>query len=264
MPNPLALSDLLKNLKLLAILENLTRVTDNPVSVLDLEKNLILGQTFGTSSQEYPIMRQQEIIGWVKGQQAAQVLAQLLTHLANQQILILFDDLTQIPNRRYFNLYIHQEWLRSQRENRPLSLLLCDLDDFKFYNDYYGHQKGDLCLQQVAQVLSSSLQRPADLLFRYGGEEFAIVLPNTDLDGAQAVAQHLISSVLQSKISHPASSVEAYLTISLGVTTVIPGKGLRIEDLIKAADIALYQAKETGRNRYCTQEILSPNSSSPD
>lgn len=264
MPNPLSLSDLLKNLKLLAIVENLTFSMDSPVSVSDLEKNVILGQTPETSSQEYPIMCQQETIGWVNGKQAAQVLAQLLTYLANQQILILFDDLTQIPNRRYFNLYIYQEWLRSQRENRPLSLLLCDLDDFKFYNDYYGHQKGDLCLQQVAQVLSSGLQRPADSLFRYGGEEFAIVLPNTDLDGAQAVARHLIFSVLQSKISHTASSVEAYLTISLGVATVIPKKGLRIEDLIKAADVALYRAKETGRNRYCTQEISSPKSSSPD
>lgn len=257
MINPLSIADLLDNRKLTVIIENLMNLTDNPIGIFDLEHHLILGQVIATAAPEYPIKTQQNIIGWVKGEKVAQVFAQLLTYLANQQMLVFFDDLTQIPNRRYFDLYFQQEWLRSQRENLFLSLLLCDLDHFKFYNDHYGHQTGDLCLQQVAQALNTVVKRSSDLLFRYGGEEFAIILPNTNSKGAQIVAQQLVSAISQLKISHPTSLVDAYLTISMGVATVIPREELNKEDLLKAADIALYQAKEKGRNGYYFQ-IVEP------
>ena len=264
MLNCISLSDLLKNQQLSAIIENLISLMDSSVSILDIDHNLILGETIETKSTEYPITFQLQTIGWVRGEAESQVLAQLLTYLANQQRLVFFDDLTQIPNRRYFSLYLEQQWLRSRREHLPLSLLLCDIDYFKFYNDYFGHPRGDICLQQVAQVLSGVLKRPSDLLFRYGGEEFAIILPNTEQHGAETVAQELLLSVPQLEMANPTSPLDSFLTISIGVTTVIPQNGLRKEDLLEAADVALYQAKETGRNGYCVQRILPPNSSSRD
>jgi len=163
------------------------------------------------------------------------------------------DGLTQVANRRRFDEYLAQEWKRLAREQQPLSLILCDIDYFKKYNDCYGHQKGDNCLQQVAQAISRAVKRPADLLARYGGEEFAIILPNTFAEGAIAVTQLIQKEIQQLKILHAQSEVSQYITLSLGVSTMIPTVDLAVEILINQADEALYKAKRQGRDRFSIQ-----------
>ena len=165
------------------------------------------------------------------------------------------DGLTQVANRRYFDVYFSQEWRRMAREQQPLSLILLDVDFFKAYNDRYGHQAGDDCLKRVAQTLSQVVKRPADLVVRYGGEEFAVILPNTDLDGAIRIAQCLQKAVRQLQIVHDASGVGPFLSISLGLSCRIPSPGTASDQLIWEADKALYRAKGQGRNRYCTYEV---------
>lgn len=135
------------------------------------------------------------------------------------------------------------------REQQPLSLILCDIDYFKLYNDTYGHQAGDSCLKQVAGAISRALKRPADLVARYGGEEFAVIMPNTNDAGAIQIAQKLRFEVHQLMIPHAASAVSEYITLSLGVASTIPNQELSAENLIAAADDALYEAKKQGRNQ---------------
>jgi diguanylate cyclase (GGDEF)-like protein len=233
------------------ILEALTNVLTPSITVEDFAGNVLLGQPSETSSPEYPVMAQEEMIGRVRGEKPAQIFAQLLTYLANQELLVIFDDLTGIANRRYFDRYSSQEWRRSRREASPLSLLICDLDFFKAYNDYYGHQAGDDCLRQVAEVLSQTLKRPADWVARYGGEELAVILPNTDSRGAETVAEELCLAVRELKIPHHLSEVSPQVTISIGISTLVPTQETVLENLIMAADLALYRAKATGRNCYC-------------
>ena len=163
--------------------------------------------------------------------------------------LAVIDSLTGIANRRKFDLYITNEWRRLAREKTPLSLILCDLDYFKLYNDTYGHQEGDRCLRNIAQVISRAIKRPADLAARYGGEELAIILPNTDPEGARKVAEKISSQVRELQIPHLNSPTNAYLTISMGVAGCIPCHNSSPQGLIEAADRALYQAKELGRDR---------------
>ncbi|MGD1809131.1 PAS domain S-box protein [Dapis sp. BLCC M126] len=163
--------------------------------------------------------------------------------------LATLDGLTQIANRRYFNEYLEQEWLRMAREKKPLSLIMCDIDFFKKYNDTYGHQKGDECLQQIAKAISAVVKRPADLVARYGGEELAIILPNTNLKGAIYIANIIRQEVCNLQIPHQESPIYKRVTISLGVYTIIPFPEATYKSLIAAADQALYQAKEKGRNQ---------------
>ena len=165
------------------------------------------------------------------------------------QQLSVIDGLTQIPNRRKFDRYIVAEWTRLSREKSPLSLILCDIDYFKLYNDTYGHPAGDRCLKQVAQAISKVVKRPSDLLARYGGEEFVLVLPQTPLEGAKYVAQQIRLQVQSLKIPHLRSSVDIYVTISLGVSCCIPSPDFDFEVLVAAADRGLYQAKARGRNQ---------------
>lgn len=165
------------------------------------------------------------------------------------QRLISQDSLTGINNRRRFDEYLAFEWLRMTREQKPLSLILCDIDYFKPYNDTYGHPAGDSCLKQVAIAISRALKRPADLVARYGGEEFAVIMPNTNDVGAVQIAQKLRQEVYQLMIPHAASGVSEYVTLSLGVASTIPNQKLSAEKLIAAADDALYEAKKQGRNR---------------
>jgi len=174
----------------------------------------------------------------------------------NLQALSKLDGLTQIPNRRHFDEYLHHEWRRSQRDNSPLSLLLCDIDHFKDFNDNYGHQAGDTCLQQVAQVIKRAVKRPADLAARYGGEEFTLVLPNTPLEGALHVAQHLRYEVQALRINH-AQSPHTYVTISIGVCSCLPNSDDYPEQAINTADQALYEAKARGRNRVVMRSFAS-------
>ena len=170
------------------------------------------------------------------------------------------DGLTQINNRSYFDAYFHREYLRARRTHSPLSLLICDIDNFKAYNDTFGHQTGDACLKSVAQALHQVLQRPGDLVARYGGEEFGVILPDTTPEGAYTVAELLRARVEALKIQHPESRASKFVTISLGVTS-FGSEDISQEKLLDAADQALYQAKARGRNLVVSNnlnEIGSP------
>ena len=169
--------------------------------------------------------------------------------------LAALDSLTQVANRRRFDDYLTQEWKRLVRERQPLALLLGDVDYFKAYNDYYGHQGGDDCLIKVAQALNRTVKRPADLVVRYGGEEFAVILPNTDIKGAIVVAEAIRLEVQQLQLPHPQSQVSEFVSLSLGVTSMIPTLERSPEALIMTADRALYAAKQQGRNHFCVRSI---------
>jgi diguanylate cyclase (GGDEF)-like protein len=158
--------------------------------------------------------------------------------------------LTQLANRRRFDEYFNKEWRRLAREQAPLSLILCDIDCFKLYNDTYGHPAGDICLQQVAGAIRGAVRRPADLVARYGGEEFAVILPNTTTAGALRVAQTIRDRLRQLKIPHVGSLVSQYVTLSMGFASLIPTPDTFPTELISAADEALYHAKAAGRDTW--------------
>lgn len=166
------------------------------------------------------------------------------------------DALTGIINRGRFNEIIADEWQRVKREKQHLSLIMIDIDFFKAYNDHFGHLGGDECLKKVAEILRSTLQRPSDIVARYGGEEFVVLLPNTARAGAAKVAEELHSNITAASLSHPKSGVAEYITISLGVAETEPSDGCSPEHLIKAADDALYRAKQEGRNRIVVQQHM--------
>ncbi len=170
---------------------------------------------------------------------------------ANQELLTLArsDGLTQIANRRHFDEVLRLEWNVLRREKLPLSLILCDVDYFKRYNDTYGHPAGDECLRQVAQVLRHSVRRPADLVARYGGEEFVVTLPNTSAEGAIHIATEIQKKVQQLQIPHAQSTVSHYVTLSFGIASLVPQPLTSPETLINLADHALYEAKRQGRNQ---------------
>lgn len=164
--------------------------------------------------------------------------------------LSLIDSLTGIPNRRNFDETLLAEWRHCAREGKPLSLLMIDIDFFKRYNDEYGHQAGDACLRAVAACIKSCMTRPHDLAARYGGEEFVCVLPDTPYDGGLAKAQSLLEAVHALAIPHIASEVPgAMVSISIGLASITPNQERFMENLTLAADQALYQAKQEGRNR---------------
>lgn len=175
----------------------------------------------------------------------------------NQKLknLAIVDSLTGIANRRKFDLKIEQEWLRLAREQAFLSLIMIDVDYFKLYNDAYGHQAGDDCLQQVAQTISRTVKRPADLVARYGGEEFAVILPSTDKIGATHVANCIRMAIEELKIPHTNSTVADYVTVSQGIATTIPDPDSLFESLICLADVALYEAKDRGRNSFVSYSL---------
>lgn len=168
---------------------------------------------------------------------------QKLHHLAT------VDGLTQVANRRCFDAYLQAEWRRMTREQSSLSLILCDIDYFKLYNDTYGHPAGDRCLRRVATILRRTLKRPADLVARYGGEEFAIVLPHTDEQGMRWIAELLRQAVKRLNIEHSASPICNRVTLSLGGVAIVPTRLTTMQALLDGADRALYQAKKSGRDR---------------
>jgi diguanylate cyclase (GGDEF)-like protein len=161
------------------------------------------------------------------------------------------DALTSVCNRREFDMRLLAEWGRGARSDNTLALLMIDVDKFKEYNDHHGHLRGDDCLVAVAQILENCMQRPGDLIARYGGEEFVALLPQAELDGALKVAQDCLDGVLAAKIPHVTSSVAPYVTVSIGVAAMLPIYEKSCTLLIEQADIALYQAKQGGRNRIC-------------
>jgi diguanylate cyclase (GGDEF)-like protein len=159
------------------------------------------------------------------------------------------DTLTGLANRRRFDDALQQEWKRAARDGSSLSLIFCDIDFFKGYNDTYGHQAGDDCLCRVARALAEVVNRPADLAARYGGEEFVILLVDTVLEGAVFLAEKMRLRIESLRIAHRSSGLGAFLTASFGVASLVPRAGIQPEDLIAIADHALYAAKQQGRNK---------------
>jgi len=168
---------------------------------------------------------------------------------ANEELkkLSLYDQLTGLANRRHFDETLSREFNLARRDKKPLSLIICDIDFFKLYNDNYGHQGGDSCLSSVAQLLADVLKRPTDLACRYGGEEFTSILPGTDLAGVKVIAEKLRDAIWQGNIPHEASTIADRVTLSFGTATYT-GQYQSADELIKAADDALYRAKDQGRN----------------
>lgn len=166
------------------------------------------------------------------------------------QRLSSLDGLTGLSNRRHFDDELAKEWKRAQRAELPLSLILIDIDHFKLYNDTYGHLPGDECLQTVARALHTTIVRPGDLVARYGGEEFVVILPETNAEGAVVVAENLRKNISKLAIPHSASSTDECVSISLGIAQADFASMQTAEELIALADKGLYDAKESGRNRF--------------
>lgn len=195
----------------------------------------------------------------------AVVRARVKTHLTMKlqsdllKRMVFLDGLTGTFNRRYFDHRLLMEWQRAERDHTPLGLIMLDVDFFKRYNDHYGHQQGDDCLRHVAMTLRQAMLRPGDVVTRYGGEEFACVLPDTDLAGALRVAERMIQAVHALGLPHAASSVPGgVVTISAGCAVKLPAPGQRATDLLALADAQLYQAKSQGRNRICSAVLPHP------
>ncbi len=182
--------------------------------------------------------------------------------IANQQLqrLASLDGLTKIANRRCFDQTFLYEWKRMMRKKQSLSLILCDVDFFKAYNDTYGHVSGDKCLQKVAKLIQANAKRTGDLAARYGGEEFAIILPDTGGEGAVKVAENIKQHLQSLAIPHVGSLISNYITLSFGITSAVPDTDSSPDSLIHQADNALYEAKRKGRNRVCFQALNIANS----
>ena len=164
--------------------------------------------------------------------------------------LTLTDGLTGMSNRRAFDEALGNEWRRCARAQVPMALIMVDIDHFKTFNDEYGHQAGDECLQQVSAAMRRAAARPQDMVARYGGEEFAVLLPHLDARGAEGVAKRLLEEIGQLGIAHARSAV-GQVTVSIGIAGLTPSERQDPALLVKAADALLYQAKADGRNRYC-------------
>ena len=194
------------------------------------------------------VLREKELI-----HQLASINQQLAA--ANQELkqLAQIDGLTRLINRRYFEEMLGQEWRRLARQRQPLGIIFCDVDYFKQYNDLYGHQAGDFCLQDIGQLLKLSVMRPADMVARYGGEEFVVLLPETDAVGSECVAQRIHTNISNAAIPHTASKVASVITVSMGVTATVPNLTENPKHLLEVADRALYLAKSIGRNQTVVQ-----------
>ncbi|MBC7455460.1 MAG: diguanylate cyclase [Massilia sp.] len=175
---------------------------------------------------------------------------------ASLQLLALSDSLTGLANRRHFDQRLSVEFKRAMREQSSLALVMIDVDYFKRFNDHYGHVAGDNCLQLAARAVQGGQRRPGDIAARFGGEEFAILLPNTDLQGACAVAEAVRAAIADARFAHAGSPMHI-VTVSVGVHAGIPAKGLSSFSLLEAADRSLYQAKAEGRNRVCGAESVA-------
>lgn len=171
--------------------------------------------------------------------------------------LSLTDALTGLSNRRAFDAMLHKEWRRSQRFAKPVSLILADIDHFKPYNDLYGHLAGDECLREIAHTLRAVVGRPQDMVARFGGEEFVILLPEVDLAGACVVAQRVLAALNAAAIDHLGSTTARHVTASLGVSCALPSSANpgQPTDLIGKADGLMYDAKLSGRNRFVAGEV---------
>jgi diguanylate cyclase (GGDEF)-like protein len=208
-------------------------------------------------TEMYQVMAQMQQTINLQTEELRQLNDQL--QIVNQKLqqLSTEDELTKIANRRGFNHHLETSWKHLLREVKPLSVILCDIDEFKKFNDIYGHLVGDRCLEKVAEALHQSAQRPTDLVARYGGEEFAVILPNTDAKGAVIVAEQIQSTIADLRISHQGSLVSPYITLSMGIATTIPTAGSSTTALLDLADRLLYQSKQSGRNTYSIQDQMN-------
>lgn len=196
---------------------------------------------------------------------ASVVLARVNTHIELKrqsdllEQLATLDGLTQIPNRRKFDEILKHEWLRARRSQKPLSVIFMDVDFFKHFNDFFGHSVGDQCLSVIARTLKESLKRQSDFVARYGGEEFIAILPETDASAAFIIAESIRLNVENLKLPHTPTKDFKSVTLSLGLATVVPTEGIEANDLVKAADKAVYEAKNNGRNQVKETLMERPN-----
>jgi len=171
--------------------------------------------------------------------------------------LCMLDALTGLSNRRGFDTRMDVEWGRAYREKKTLGLIMLDIDKFKIYNDTYGHPQGDILLQAVAEVIAKTLNRPADFAARWGGEEFMILLPDTAVEGTVIIAEQIRLNI-KNTIVPCTDGTNTSTTVSLGADSIIPDEGYSSADLIAEVDKLLYAAKNNGRDRTCSKEILTP------
>ena len=178
--------------------------------------------------------------------------------LANEKVLVMShtDDLTQLANRRYLDMMLEKEGARAIRSKASLAFVMIDIDFFKDYNDTFGHQQGDYCLEKIADLLRQIIKRPGDFVARYGGEEFCVLLPETDIEGARRVMKEYQEALQTLKIPAGNTTVSAFVTVSVGIASCTPQLGDDVNDLVAAADAALYNAKEKGRNRIEVNETF--------
>lgn len=206
------------------------------------------GIMFESGIPHLAVTEKGEFIGLLSAMNFFEYYKDVEEHLSN---LAINDGLTGIYNRRYFDETLAREWKRTKREKAPLSLIMLDIDYFKKYNDTYGHQAGDECLIKVATAVSGALRRPADMAARYGGEEFAVILPNVELEDSTKFGETIRAKIEALKIKHEQSNVNPFVTASLGIACIVPSSILSYEELVGAADKALYSAKSKGRNCVC-------------
>lgn len=217
------------------------------LDVLEQEKNQI-NRLY--SNLEFDLARRK------KAEQQLKVEKQRAEELVKSLLAIsTLDGLTGIPNRRHFDSTLAREWNRASRSGTPISLIMCDLDWFKSYNDHYGHQKGDNCLIQVANILQEHARRDDDMAARYGGEEFVVILPATNLENAREIAEQIRLAIRNLGLQHRYSQTDNIVTASFGVATVIPGRDQQSTVLLSEADKALYRAKQGGRDSVVTMMI---------
>ncbi|MDX8385659.1 MAG: diguanylate cyclase [Gallionella sp.] len=207
------------------------------------------------SHNRYCLLLINDVSTSVRKEQALREQAEQLRSIAYM------DALTGIPNRRRLDEYLQDEIRRAARNSTTLSVIMVDVDLFKPYNDKYGHQAGDFCLQRIANALKAALQRPADLVARYGGEEFAIILPDTPLEGAKLISQNLFKHIESLAIPHEASSIVGHITLSMGISKFQSKSQISGSILLSQADQALYQSKHDGRNRLTVFSEIPPQKS---
>lgn len=219
---------------------------NDEIGALSREFNSMLGMIESNNTELLRLNA--ELIS--KHQKVLEIQGDLQTANAELKRLSEHDPLTGLSNRLALEKKLQQAWEILGRTGDPLTVMLADIDYFKLYNDRYGHQAGDQTLKQVADILASAIQRKSDMAARYGGEEFLLVLPGTDVDAAMEIAASIRDQIIAASIEHDYNPVEPFLTISIGVSTVIPHSDLTMEDLVSAADKALYKVKEHGRNNF--------------
>jgi diguanylate cyclase (GGDEF)-like protein len=220
------------------------RTDGNVPHVLELADNRCLLVYEARSAQGYVAVARVDVSDWV---QKERDLESRVRQLARDSAT---DGLTGLANRRHFDVVVSEEWHRAARSQTPLSLLMVDIDHFKKYNDHYGHLAGDHCLQQVAEVLERCARRAGDFVARFGGDEFVLLLPGGSLEDACETAQKCLNRMRQVSLPHAASPVSEFVTLSIGVASLVPQPSLTPTTMINAADAAMYRAKSGGRARY--------------